>query len=199
MKILETRFQFPLLGKAKETQNEGSTFLPVERDLFLWFGEGQIFFSRCFKEAALTPSQVLLVLTDSYLIVAKSVTTISSSSAGRLIHSFFLEQAFGILGARIYFSFQWRAAVGHLANVGAIPHSRGMEPWSFGIPEASRSCRSFTMPRLVSRPAEPRALFFASWDWKLRGRCNSTGVGRTEMQRKTEKIKINRKEFSTHS
>lgn len=147
----------------------------------------------------MTRMKVFLVLTDSYLIAAMSITTISSSPAGRLIRYFFLEQAFGILWARIYFSFQWCAAVGHLANAGTIPHSRGMEPWSFGIPEAFWSCRSFIMPRLVSRPAEPRALFFASWDWKPQGRCNSTGVRRTKMERKREKIKINCKEFSTSS
>ena len=81
-------------------------------------------------------AQVLLVLTDCYLMAAKSITTFFSSSAGRLIHCFFLEQLLGILGVRIYFSFQQHAAVGHLADAGAIPHSRGVELRSFGIPEA---------------------------------------------------------------
>lgn len=71
-------------------------------------------------------TQVFLVLTDCYLIASKSVTTISFSSAGKCVHYFFLEQALGILGAEIYFSFQWRAAVGHLATAGAIPHSRSL-------------------------------------------------------------------------
>lgn len=44
------------------------------------------------------------------------------------------EQAFGILAARIYFSAQQHALVGHLANAEAIPYSRGIE--SFDIPEA---------------------------------------------------------------
>lgn len=154
----KTRFPFFLLGKVREAQNEGSSFLPVGRDLLLWFWEGQKFFSRWFKEFARIQTQVLLVLTDRYLMVSKSVITISSPSAGKLIHYFFLEQALDILGAGIYFSFQWRAAVGHLANAGAIPHSRGTELWSFGIPEVFWSCGSFIMPRLVCRPAEPGTL-----------------------------------------
>lgn len=108
------------------------------------------------------------------------------SSAGRLIHCFFLEQLLGILWVRICFSFQQRAAVGHLANAGAIPHSRGMELWSFGIPEAFWSRRSFIMPGLVCRPVEPRALFCAGWDWKLQERCNSSGVRSMEMERKSK-------------
>lgn len=131
-------------------------------------------------------SRVLLVLTGSYLIVAKSITPISSSLAGRRSHSLFLEQALSIPGAWIYFSFQWCAAVGHLANAGAMPHSTGAALWPFGIPEAFWSCRSFIMPRLVCGPAEPRTLCYARWDWKPQGRCDSTGVRRMEMERKRE-------------
>lgn len=97
----------------------------------------------------------------------------SLSSSSKVNHSFFffhsrkepllfLEQALDILGVRIYFSFWWCTAVGHLANAGAIPHSRSMKLWSIGILEASQSCRSFIMPRLVCQPADPRAFFDAS-------------------------------------
>lgn len=129
--------------------------------------EGQKFSSRQFKEVAPTQAQVFLVLTDSYLLAAKSITTFFFSSAGRLSHCFFLEQVLGILAVTIYFSFQQPAAVDHLTNAGAIPHSRGMQLLLFGIPEAFRSCRSFIMPRLVRWPAEPTALFCSGWDWKL--------------------------------
>lgn len=121
-----TRFLFLLLCKVQEAQNDGSPFLPTGGNLLLRFGEDQTFFSRRFNEVALIPTRVSPVLTDGYLMASKSVTAISFSSAGKCVHYFFLEQALGILGAETYFSFQWRAAVGHLATAGAIPHSRGM-------------------------------------------------------------------------
>lgn len=178
-------FHFFSLAKHGMHEMRGA-FPAMVRDLLLWFEEGQKFFSRQFMEVAPVQAQVSLVLTDFYLMARKSITTFFSSSAGRLIHCFFLEQLLGILWVRIYFPFQQRAAVGHLANAGAIPHSRGVELWSFGIPEAFWSCRSFIMPRLVCRPVEPRALFCAGWDWKLQGRCNSSGVRSMEMERKSK-------------
>lgn len=63
-------------------------FYPWEEICFFDFGRVRNF-SAGDSEFARIQTQVLLVLTDRYLVVSKSVITISSSSAGKLIHYFF--------------------------------------------------------------------------------------------------------------